>query len=494
MSKRYVFAGTIVLALLFVFFRLYLNCFATFGIDAPLMYSKAAEPFNSLIRSPYFIPIAVARNAYMPGSGVAIIYALPMLISKSPVFVGMITTLLQLLGVYFMYLIFVDWFSRRTALITSILMLFNPWLVYYSIGIWHANLIFVFSCLSFFSLQRLYLEKYGNKTLYWGLLALALGGAVQMHMSSFLLIFLSVLFLVFFRIKPDWKALLIFPSVIFLIFFPYIREEIANNYSNTKAVLSGTTGTIFRLESLIRSIHFSIIFTSTEITHFAGGGIKKVFAFYSYSPYLSIISIIGSLLTAYISYVIFVVFIKKNANIQNIKANPMFFMFLTAFVANPLIYFFTPRIFSPHSLIVIAPLLWIPLASFVENPHKLYLPLLKPEHVFALYIIGALTAIYLTNVINPNQVPAKSVIKIAEYMGRKENTPFRVIQNNGVIELDAFQALHKHYFKRDYYPFAVLSDKEQKLFSVLDNRKDKTSFDNAKIVYKVDNDFSVLEH
>lgn len=465
---------------LIVLFRFLLSWFTTFGIDSPLIYTRTAELFNSGIIPPFVIHVPIAQHAFIPGSGIAVLYGLIYWITSNPIYVGMVTCVLQLIGIFILYRLFSDMFSKRTAVIAMFLMLLNPWLCYYSVGLWNPSLIFVFSSLVFYSLYKLQKE---NKLIYWCALVFGLCMASQVHMSAFLLIVISGIFLIFYKIWPNYKAVLMGFLIFITLFFPYLKYELLNNFSNTKYLLSGATGTSFKIESLVRAIHFSVIFTSTEIAHFAGAGIKRILFFYGYHPFLSVVFVPLSIITAYLSYVIFFSFMRRNFSYSKVKPDPMFFLFMIAFIINPLIYYFTPRPFSPHNLIVIAPILWLPVASFIETPGQLYFPYIKLKHVAYMYLLSSVIAVYMILISHPNQVPIKDVVKIAEFLGREQNVPVALSGVEEVTQLDALEMLHKNYFNRQY-PLVVSSGKDARFkFLLLDKRTRPVSGD---VVFETD--------
>lgn len=463
----YLWTGFFLLLLI----RFFISWFATFSIDSPLIYIRTAELFNTGIIPPYAIHVPITQNAFIPGPGISVLYWLMFVITKNPIYVGMVTGILQLIGIFVLYRLFLEAFSKRTAIIIVFLMLMNPWLSYYSVGLWNPSLIFLFSSMAFYSLYKL---KQKNSSVYWIMLSFALCMAVQVHMSAFLLILISFIYLVFYRIWPGFKDILFGVAVFVLLFFSYIKYEIINGGSNTINLFTGATGASFKLESLIRALHFSVIFQSTEIAHFAGAGIKRVLFLYSYHPFLSVILIPLSILTAYLSYVIFWTFLKNNFSLSKIrssvKTSPLSFLFLLAFVINPLIYYFTPRPFSPHNLIVIAPFLWIPVASFIDQPGKLCFPYINLKQAGCFYLLSSLIAIYMILVNHPYQVPVKDLIKVTEFIGRAEHAPVCLEITDNIIEPDALIAIHKDYFGRNYSLLCSEAASKRNSFVLIDQR------------------------
>ncbi|MEI6092545.1 MAG: glycosyltransferase family 39 protein [bacterium] len=459
---------------LLLLMRFFLSWFATFSIDSPLIYTRTAELFNTGMIPPFAIHVPITHNAFIPGPGISVLYWLIYVITKNPIYVGMVTGILQLLGVFVIYRLFSEAFSRKTATIVAFLMLMNPWLSYYSVGLWNPSLIFLFSSLAFYALFRL---KQNNKIVYWIILGFSLCMAVQVHMSAFLLILISFIYLVFYRIWPNFKSILAGLAVFVLLFLSYIKYEIINHGSNTINLFTGATGTSFKLESLLRAIHFSVILQSSEVAHFAGAGLKHVLLFYSYHPILSVLLIPLSLLTAYFSYMMFWVFLKNNFSFSKIryslKTSPMALLFLLAFIINPLIYYFTPRPFSPHNLIVIAPFLWIPIAAFINEPGKLYFPYIDLRRAGYAYAFSSLIAVYMILVSHPYQIPVKDLIKVVEFIGDEKNAPVSLEIKDQVIELDALETIHKNYFGRPYNLIAKSEKAARPNFILINKRLEK---------------------
>ena len=195
---------------------------------------------------------------------------------------------------------------------------------------------------------------------------------------------------------------------------------------------------------------------------------------------MSVILIPLSILTAYFCYVMFWTFLKNNFSIKKLRTlgkaektgdSAVVFLFIVAFIINPLIYYFTPRPFSPHNLIVIAPFLWIPIASFIEAPGKLMFPYLRLKHLAYIYVIASLIAIYMILVSHPYQVPVRDVIKIAEFVGQEENAPVSLQGTEEVIQVDALETLHKNYFLRDYKLMADTEKDAKTRFILMDKRR-----------------------
>ena len=471
-NKIYIWIGLFLLLVM----RFLLSWFATFGIDSPLIYTRTAELSSGVI-PPFVINVPITHNAFIPGPGIAVLYYLMFSITRNPIYVGMITGVLQILGIFVLYRLFSQIYSKRTAVIVAFLMLLNPWLCYYSVGLWNPSLIFLFSSLAFYSLYKL---KNDKKPIYWVMLMFSICMAAQVHMSAFLLIIVSVVYLLFYRVWPRVKDVFTGLLVFAFLYLPYIGYEIINNGKNTRTLFSGATGASFKLESLIRALHFSVILQSDEIAHFAGGGIGKVLFFYKYHPALSIILIPLSIFTAYFCYVLFWTFLSNNFSIRKLRTlgrtettvdSAVAFLFILAFIINPLIYYFTPRPFSPHNLIVIAPFLWIPIASFVDKPGRLLFPYLNLKHLGCLYVIGSLIAVYMILVSHPYQVPVKDVIKIADFVGQEPFTPVYLEGTEEVIQTDALETLHKNYFHRDYKLMAASEKAAKTTFVLIDKRR-----------------------
>jgi hypothetical protein len=449
--------------------RFFISWFATFGIDAPLIYTKTAELYNTGVIPPFAIHVPITHHAFIPGPGIAVLYWLMYVITSNPIYVGMVTGVLQLLGILVLYRLFAEMFSKRTALIVAFMMLLNPWLCYYSVGLWNPSLIFLFSSLAFYSLYKLKTE---NKLFYWCVLAFSLCMAVQVHMSAFLLIVVCAAYILFYRVWPGVKSILAGLVVFVVLFFPYIRYEIINGGANTLALFSGATGTSFKFESLFRALHFSVIFQSAEVAHFAGAGIKRFLLFYGYHPLLSVLFVPLSILTAYFAYVMFWTFLRNNFALSKIlRVSPEAFLFIVAFVVNPLIYYFTPRPFSPHNLIVIAPFLWIPIASFIENPGRLFFPRVQLKHVGYMYVTASIIAVYMILVSHPSQVPVKDVMVIAEFVGNEQNAPVYLEGVEEITQPDALETLNKNYFGRQYMLLASSPENAKSRFILIDKRR-----------------------
>lgn len=461
--------------ILLLIFRFFTSWYAPFGEDQYLIYDKVSEFFNTRIIPPYSIYVPITQDAYIPGPAISIIYSLFYFISQDPVVVGMMTQVLQLLGILVLYFLFKELFSKKTAILVSFAMLLSPWLSYYGAGIWNPSLIFVFSSIVFFALWKIYKTK---KTIYWGLLSFGVCMASQVHMSAFLLILIVLVFIIYYRLWPSIKAVLFSLFIFIVLFFPYIKYEILNNFSNTLALLGKATGSEFKAESLFRALHFSVIFTSSEIAHFAGAGIKRALVFYGHNLILSIFFIPMSLLTAYISYVIFVRFIRNNFSLSIIRSRPWVLLFLLSFVINPLIYYFTPRPFSPHNLIVIAPFLWIPIAWFIEHGEygkfggRLYFLKLKFKYFAIIYAVSSIIATYMILVSNPNQVPVRDVLKVVEFIGRTEHSPIKLSgYQDMTTTLAPVETIHANYFARKNKLISSKNDEAMFSFVIIDKRR-----------------------
>ncbi|MCL5090398.1 MAG: glycosyltransferase family 39 protein, partial [Patescibacteria group bacterium] len=143
------------------------------------------------------------------------------------------TALLGTLALGVFYLVVKDFFEKKTALVTSIVFAFNPYLVQSSRHAWNPNTIYLFTLLFFLAFERYLLQK---KPRYLLLAAFCFSWALNLHYSFF--VFTPLLIFLFFKeLKTNWKSRLFWLSlVVFFIFIsPLLAFELRHNFPNLKA-------------------------------------------------------------------------------------------------------------------------------------------------------------------------------------------------------------------------------------------------------------------
>ena len=161
--------------------------------------------------------------------------SIPFMLSRDPVIAAGFIALLNVIGVGLCFMFCNSFFSRRVAVMASLLFAVNPWAVMFSRKIWNQNVLTPFVILFLFSIYKLVFEK-NKKFIY--LIIISLAVLTQLHMSC--VVFLIFLGIVLIITRPQIKLhhYLTGLGILIVFYLPYIIFEFQNSFFNIKAFFS----------------------------------------------------------------------------------------------------------------------------------------------------------------------------------------------------------------------------------------------------------------
>jgi 4-amino-4-deoxy-L-arabinose transferase-like glycosyltransferase len=170
-------------------------------------------------------------------SGPAFYYLLsiPYFFVQDPRAISFFVGLLNVCGVFLLYEIGKNFFSKNVGLISSALLAVSPFAVIYSRKIWNIDALLPFALLFFFLLLS-YLEK--KKTRYLLLAAIPLAIAMQIHVTSIVLIFIMIFSFFVYKQKIRIKEILLFLIIFLALFSPFFYYEANHDYENIRTFIN----------------------------------------------------------------------------------------------------------------------------------------------------------------------------------------------------------------------------------------------------------------
>ena len=194
------------------------------------------------------------------------LYAIPVYlwshVYSATIFTGLLNTL-AVLGCY--------WFTRRywgiiAALNATIMLAVSPWAIIYSRKIWAQNLLPLFVMLWGISAALTFVER-RQRFIWFHLLALAI--AVQIHLAAAALIPATLIFLIIFWRRMNWKYVLIGAGLALLTTVPFLIY-LWQNWSQGDIVGMLASNTAVRVLDLDALRHTLLISLGTDIHSLAG--------------------------------------------------------------------------------------------------------------------------------------------------------------------------------------------------------------------------------
>lgn len=138
---------------------------------------------------------------------------------KNPQAISFLIGFINSAVVMLFYLIVRKYYNNLTAVFASLLMATSPWMILYSRKIWGPDLIMLFVIPFFFFLHRLIIDK---KPMSIFGLSLSLVLLSQLHYSGVLLIFVTAIILIIYKVKINWKGLGLGIFLGLMPVFPYL--------------------------------------------------------------------------------------------------------------------------------------------------------------------------------------------------------------------------------------------------------------------------------
>lgn len=115
------------------------------------------------------------------------------LLTTDPKIISVVIGLINALAIGFFFLILKKYYGYLTALFSSLLMAFSPWMILFSRKIWAQDLLIPFVIILLLSIHKLAIDK---KTKYWFVYALSSLFLIQLHQASIILIAILTIFLI----------------------------------------------------------------------------------------------------------------------------------------------------------------------------------------------------------------------------------------------------------------------------------------------------------
>lgn len=220
-----------------VIFLFILGSSCTFRItNLDLIEFKADEAINIYLAARplfghAFLPVSITSSIGVLNPPLQNYILYPLInISLSPEMISLFIALLNSFSIAFFYLILNKFFSKKIALIASLLMAFSPWSIIYSRKIWAPDFIFPFFLIFFLS----YLKIISGKKNYWFLYGLSAILLPQVYPPVILFILLLTFFLILNKPSLNLKMLVIGIFIGLIPSMPYFIYEIINAFPDVK--------------------------------------------------------------------------------------------------------------------------------------------------------------------------------------------------------------------------------------------------------------------
>lgn len=232
MFKKY---GLITLIIIFLFLRIFnLEKGVNFSSEQGLFLGKAKEIYNTkkltLIGPPTSIKSTISREFYQ-GPATYYLLLVPIALGGNPITASYFLIFINLLALIVIYTVVQKKFGIKTAFWTGLFFCTYPSLVTYARFVWNPNFIPLFSAVVLGFLLNINKKK---KSLFYLLLGFILGICLQFHYQSFLLIFLSFVWLALRKTKAA-GFFFVFLGII-VGFFPLVIFELRHNFYNLRTL------------------------------------------------------------------------------------------------------------------------------------------------------------------------------------------------------------------------------------------------------------------
>lgn len=228
------YLSIVLISCLYFFLRLGFTQTIEFGYDQPLLATQVIE----FLKNPSFINSYnfVASNPWgFPSWGPAqIFFWVPfLLISKNPILISQLAAVFNLLGIIFIFLIGQKFFSRKVAIIASLILVVHPWSVVFSRMIYQPTPVITLTAISMF-LNFYILDNPKTKLLIFLIPLWAFMFQIYIHTAVF--IFISALILII-NFKKISKTNLLIGALIASFMFLPVFYFFKNNPSEINGIL-----------------------------------------------------------------------------------------------------------------------------------------------------------------------------------------------------------------------------------------------------------------
>lgn len=155
------------------------------------------------------------------------------LISLNPKAISLMIGLLNSLFIGIFFLIVKKYYGMITAIFSSLLMAFSPWMILFSRKIWAQDLLVPFVVILFLSIHKLLVDK---KTKYWLVYTLISLLLIQLHQSSLIFIIILTTFLIK-KVKINFFSCFLGVVLGFLPLIPYFLYVLNNLWIDPSTII-----------------------------------------------------------------------------------------------------------------------------------------------------------------------------------------------------------------------------------------------------------------
>lgn len=270
-----------------------------------------------------------------------------LLISLKPQAVVFFIALANSMANGFFYLTIKKYYNNTLAVITTLLIAFSPWAILFSRKIWPPDLIFPFFIILFLSIHKILVDK---ETKFWVALIASSLFIFQLEMAAGFLILLMAIVILFQKPKLDLKYIFIGSAIGMLPLIPYFFYLLQGSCQGCESIMQVMGKKLFVLNFEVFARPFQIL-NQGNFRTITGG---YMFVFAQNFPMIYKLKWIFYLeyLLLPIGAIIFWNIFKKSR-----------FLFYMAF-GLPILYFLFGIEAHMHYFIVIAPILFLFLATF----------------------------------------------------------------------------------------------------------------------------------
>lgn len=242
-----------------------------FGIDEEyqsLLALSIIKDFHVI-----WIGLSAGNTGFYVGPGLVYLHALLLWLTKlDPVILGYAASAIAIVTVVVLYFVTQNLFGRKTALISTTLYSFLPFVLQYDRRFWNPTLTPLMALLIFFCLKKSFHEG------RWHLIgAFLLGASFHIHASLliFVPIYIAVLLYQLNKARKTNVLLIVSSLLIFLIIYsPLIVYDFVHNFDNLKTPFR----LLQRLGSKIEFNNYYVLPFLPLLAIFLGGVLKRIYS------------------------------------------------------------------------------------------------------------------------------------------------------------------------------------------------------------------------
>jgi 4-amino-4-deoxy-L-arabinose transferase-like glycosyltransferase len=145
--------------------------------------------------------------------------AVPLLLGRDPRIASAFISLLNVAAVAGLFLVARQYYGRRVAALSALLLATNPWAIMYSRKVFTADLLLPFGLLSFWGLLRALIDR---RPWGWVLACFGLGLSLYLTFSPWPLVLAWFVLIIVYRSRVSWAHLVFGVCLVILLFAPYL--------------------------------------------------------------------------------------------------------------------------------------------------------------------------------------------------------------------------------------------------------------------------------